>query len=128
VQNSAEFHEIQCSKFCGIPRNTAEFRTKIIHGISKEILVLLYIKIIYKKSFSTLFQVVGIPTFGDMDPGRGHGNMDEVMETWTRTSKHGRGHGNMDEDMETWKRTWKQGREQGNIGKNMETFTMTWKH
>jgi hypothetical protein len=36
-------------------------------------------------------------------------DIDEDMETWTRTWQHGREHGNMFEDMETWTRsleTW----------------------
>ncbi len=41
----------------------------------------------------------------EMEHGRDHGNIDEDMETWTKTWKHGRRHGNMDEDMATWTRT-----------------------
>jgi hypothetical protein len=57
---------------------------------------------------------------GDMEHGRGHGNMDEDMERWRRTYpcfhvfdhfsedtetrtgtwRHKRGHGDMDEDIE----------------------------
>ncbi len=51
------------------------------------------------------------------------------MTTWTRTRKHGRGHGYMDEDMETWRHgrgemeTWKHGdmaRRHGDLD--------TWRH
>ncbi len=59
------------------------------------------------------------------------------METWTRTWKHGRGHGNMDEDMETWRghdimneymegiktKTWKHGRGHGDMVEDMEAWT-----
>jgi hypothetical protein len=39
----------------------------------------------------------------DMD-GQGHEDIDEDIETWTRTWQHGRGYGNTDEDMATWTR------------------------
>jgi hypothetical protein len=54
-------------------------------------------------------------------------NMDEDMETWTRTWQYGRGHGNIDENMETWTRTCKYGRGYGDTDKDMETMG-TWRH
>ncbi len=58
--------------------------------------------------------------------------MDEDMNIWTGTWKRGRGHGNMDKDMETWTmetwtRTWKHGQGHGNMDDgNMDEDCKSW--